>query len=419
MTSPNPAKHEPSHTLTWLTIEPHGASSAALAEWFEQETGVHVAVDRAPYSEITDRATHDVTSGRGRYDVIQYWYPMLGTLAEKEILADISSWWSENIPVLDPADFISVFRDTWCLIGDRRYGVPFDGDMHLLFYNRDILERHSLRPPATWDEYRHVARTVTEREGGDGVYGCGIMAADIPLILIGTYLNRLAGFGGHLFDTRGEPVANSPVAVAALEHLLSELPHALPEPARVAFDEMLGPWLAGQVAMVEFWADLGKISDSAGATAVAGRWGVVPLPRGPAPGGRTAAPLNAGWSLGISTRSQQPSLARDFLAFALRPDIGLRVSTMDGGLDPCRWSIYGLPAYRECVTEELAAAAESAVKSAAVPWPTDARWPTLQRALHMNLYLAVTGTKTAQQALDETQTAWRQVLPEQPTESVL
>jgi multiple sugar transport system substrate-binding protein len=229
------------------------------------------------------------------------------------------------------------------------------------------------------------------------------------LILIGTFLNRLAGFGGDFFDNLGKPTIHSPEAVAALEHLIAELPYALPSPATVAFDEMLGPWTAGKVGMVEFWADLGKISDAPG-QAITRQWGVCPLPKGPAPKGKTAAPLNAGWSLGISPKSRQTELALQFLSFCIRPDIVLRICTIQGGLDPARWSTYNLPAFRECVGEELASAAESAIRSAAVAWPTNGNWPQLQAILHENLYLAVCGNRSPQKALQDTQSAWSEHL---------
>jgi multiple sugar transport system substrate-binding protein len=162
--------------------------------------------------------------------------------------------------------------------------------------------------------------------------------------------------------------------------------------------------------MVEFWADLGKISDNPEGSSVVGQWGVAPLPKGPGPAGKTAAPLNAGWSLGVSALSSRRELALEFLKFTLRPDIGLRISTITGGLDPCRWSIYDLPTYRSSVTEGLAEAAGTAVKSAAVPWPTNAQWLALQGCLHQNLYQALTGKKPAQDALDDTQAAWCNIL---------
>ena len=395
--------------LNFLTIQPHTTASGTLARWFEEETGTQVNVTPVAYADISAAAIQDA-QGAGTYDLFQYWYPMLGALVGKGVLRDISTWWEEKASLIRPDDFIPVFRDTWCLVDGHRYGVPYDGDMHLLFYNKPLFEKYHFQPPKTWDEYLEIARTITKEESGSGIYGCGIMAADIPLILIGTFLNRLAGFGGNFFDEMGRPSINSPQAVAALDHLMLELPWALPDATRVAFDEMLAPWMAGKVGMVEFWADLGKMTDTTPQSALAGKWGVVPLPKGPSPGGKVAAPLNAGWSLGVSTRSSQPELAIEFLEFCLRPDINLRIGTIQGALDPARWSVYDMPEYRSCITEEMATAVTSAVRSAAVPWPTDARWPELQDILHRNLYRAVTGQTGPAEALRETQSAWNAVL---------
>lgn len=157
--------------------------------------------------------------------------------------------------------------------------------------------------------------------------------------------------------------------------------------------------------MVEFWADLGKISDAAGHS-IAHQWGVTPLPKGPAPKGVVAAPLNAGWSLGVSSKSRLPKLALDFLNFCIRPDIVLRICTSQGGPDPVRWSTYNTPAFCECVTEELAQAATTAIQSAAVAWPTDSLWPKLQEVLQTNLFNALAGVNSARQALDDSQAAW-------------
>lgn len=396
--------------ISLLCIEPHAVASRTLAGWFQEETGIRVEVHLAPYADITTRAMQDVTSGAAHYDVVEYWYPMLGALAEKGVLLDISSWWEGNALAFQAEDLIAVFRDTFCLVGKHRYGVPYDGDMHLLFYNTALFDKHKLEPPRTWDEYLEASRTITEAEAGSGVHGCGIMAVKIPLILIGTYLNRLASFGGNFFDAEGMPAINAPEAVAALEHLVEELPYSVPEPTAAGFDEMLGPWLAGRVGMAEFWADLGKMTDNPEQSAIPQGWGVVPLPEGPAPEGRLAAPLNAGWSLGVPTTTRQRELALEFLRFSLQPEINLRICTTAGGLDPIRWSTYDAPEYRQYATGELVDAARAAIQSAAVAWPTDARWPELQDILSENLSLALTKAKTPKQALDQTQAAWQRTL---------
>lgn len=396
-------------SINFLTIQPHTVASKEVAKWFEEETGARVNVLVVPYGNVTEKAVLDVTSGAGEYDVIEYWYPMLGSLVENGVLTDVTDWWDSNAEDFEADDFIPVFRDHFTSIDGVRYGVPYDGDLHILFYNTTLFEKYGLEPPTTWDEYLAACKTITDAEGADGTYGCGIMGAKIPIILIGTFLNRLCGYGGTFFDENGDPAINSPEAVAALEALIEQSPYALPEPAAVAFDELLGGWLTGRVGMAEFWTDLGQMTDNPEQSTIIGEWGAVPMPMGTGPKATHCAPLNAGFALGVSTMAQDPELALEFLKFISRPDINIRANTIVGGLDPTRWSTLDNEAYREHVTPALADTIKAAHASS-VPWPTDALWAELQEVLNENLSLALTGEKTPQEALDDTQAAWEEIL---------
>jgi ABC-type glycerol-3-phosphate transport system substrate-binding protein len=79
-------------------------------------------------------------------------------------------------------------------------------------------------------------------------------------------------------------------------------------------------------------------------------------------------------------------------------------------LDPVRHSTYNEPQYREYVGEELACAAQSAVFSAPVPWPTLPCWPNLQNVLNKILAKAINHALEPRQALEEAQSAWIQIL---------
>jgi multiple sugar transport system substrate-binding protein len=411
MVTPTPAeaKKFAGQSINFLTIQPHTVASKNLAQWFEEETGARVNVLVVPYANITEKAVLDITSGAGEYDVIEYWYPMLGSLVENGVLVDITDWWDQNAAEIKPDDFVPVFRDTFTMIGGKRYGIPYDGDLHLLFYNTTLFKKYNLTPPTTWDEYLEDCKTITEAEKANNIYGCGIMGAKVPLILIGTYLSRLGAYGGSFFDESGKPAINSPEAVAALEALVAELPYALPDPTAVAFDEMLGGWLTGRVGMAEFWTDLGQMSDNPEQSKIIGEWGVVPMPKGSGPKAKSIAPLNAGFGMGVSTKAQNKDLAMEFLKFNARPDINVRANTVVGGLDPTRLSTYDAPEYRKFVGP-IAEAAKAAVTSRAVAWPTDAKWAELQDVLNENLSLALTKAKTPKQALDDTQAAWEKIL---------
>lgn len=395
-------------TLNFLTIQPHNVAAQNLATWFEEETGAKVELIVVPYDNVIEKAVLDVTSGANEIDVIEYWYPGLGTLVENNTLENLDQWYVDSADWLKVDDFFPVYFDTFTKIGDSRYGIPYDGDMHLLWYLKPMLEKYELEVPKTWDEYLSVCQTITEGEKGEA-YGCAIMGAKSPLILIGTYLNRLGSFGGSFFDAEGNPTINSPEAVAALQALVDQSKYALPTPSAVAFDEALGAWFSAKTGMVEFWTDLGGMTDDPASSKIVGEWGVVPLPKGPGEKGRVVASVNAGFGVGVSAGSQKKDLAYAFLSFIASPEVAARYNTVVGGIDPVRKSTLENPKFIEFVGSEVAEAIKVSHANAVV-WPTDAKWFTLQEPLTDNLSLALTGDKTPQQALDDTQKAWEEIL---------
>ncbi len=408
-----PAKKFDGHEINMLAGQPHIVGCRNLAKWFEEETGARVNCLAVPYPNLPEKATLDVTSGAAEYDVFQYWYPSLGSMVDNGVLVDLTDWWNQHADAFQVDDIFPGFLDPYTLMDGKRYGIPYDGDLHVLFYNTTIFKKYNIaNPPATWDEYLNICKTITEGEKGtgSGIYGCGIMASKIPLILIGTFLNRLATFGGEFFDAQGNPTVNSPIAVAALEELMKEIPYALPDPKAVAFDELLGPWTTGRVGMIEFWTDGGQMSDNPAQSKIIGEWGVAPLPKGPPPNGRTAAPMNAGWGLGLSPLAKDKEVALAFLEFVMRPETNVRLNTVVGGIDPVRKSTFENPDFIKWVTPKEAEAAKAADSSALVAWPNMKQWPELQDILNDNLAKVLTGEKQPKQALDETQAAWIKIL---------
>jgi multiple sugar transport system substrate-binding protein len=407
-----PAKKYEGQTLNMLAGQPHIVGCRNLAKWFEEESGAHVNCLAVPFLNIPEKAMLDVTSGSGEYDIVQYWYPSLGQLTESGVLSDLTEWWDSHAAEFKTDDIIPGYLDPYTLYNGKRMGIPYDGDQHLLFYNTTIFKKYNIaKAPETWDEYLTICKTITEGEkasGGDA-YGCGIMATKFPLIIIGTFLNRLATYGGGFFDADGKPTVNSPEAVAALEELMKEIPYALPDPKAVGFDEMLGPWNNGKVGMVEFWTDLGQMADNPEQSKIKGEWDVAPMPKGPAPKGRIAAPMNAGWGLGLSTKSAQKELALEYLAFVMRPETNVRLNTVLGGIDPIRKSCFDDQRYIDWVTPKLAAAAKASALSSLVAWPNGANWTEEQDILTENLALVLTNEKTPKQALDATQAEWEKI----------
>jgi len=395
--------------INFLTVQPHVVAGTTLAGMFEEETGCKVNITAVPLPNCIEKPVLDVTSGVGHFDVIEYWYIGLGTLIENNVLADVTGWWNSKADELDFDDYMEAFVDAYTLMDGKRYGVPYDGDLWLLWYLKPIFEKYNLDPPATWDEYLECAKIITEGEKGNNVYGCGIMGAKDPLVLVGAFLSRLGSYGGSFFDSNDKPVVNSPEAVAALEGLVEQGKYAYSKPTAVHFDELMSGWTSGKIAMTEFWTDMGAMSDNPEESVIVGQWGAVPCPKGPGPKGQTIAPANAGWGLGVSTLSKNEEIAIAFMEFAARPDVCLDLNVVVGGLDPVRWSTLDNPGFIDFVSQEVVDAIRKAHQHA-VFWPRTALWFELQEPLTDNLSLALSGDKSPQQALDDTQKVWEEIL---------
>lgn len=391
-----------------LTNPPHVRSAEALAEWFHEETGAVVQNVVVNYEEMLDYTLKDVASAAPQLDVIMLWYAELGRLVEQGALIDLTDFIEKNREVLRPEDFIPSLYDPYTLCQGKRWAVPFDGDTHVLFYRKSLLEKHNLSPPETWDDYLNVARTITEKERNNGIYGTAIMAFHAPMIILSGYVNRLGSYGGRLLDEDGHPVVNSPEAIEALSAMVEHAKYALPTPLETDFDVSRDAFLSGRVAMVEQWTDVGVMAQDPTQSLIRDDWGVVQIPRANTPKGRHIPALNSGFSLAVSARAPNPRAAHAFLLFASRPDIALRLNLINGGIDPTRISTLKSQEYRN-FTPKVSEAVQAALEGATA-WPTVSQTPELLNELTGNVVMALEGRKSPRQALDDTQARWLEIL---------
>ena len=393
-------------TLRFMIINPHAGSIKPLSEGFNELTGATVEGVKVPYDQITAQATLDVMSGTNEMDVFQYWYVDKEALVRDGVLADITDRIAAEEADIDPADFLGALYDAYTLVDGRRYGLPYDGDTHVLFYNKEILDRNGLAPPATWDEYNAVAKAVTDAESANGVYGALLMCKQFPIILCSTYANRLGGYGGDFLDANGAPALTSDAAIGAAQTMLDAGPSAVPTPLETEFGNSIPVFLSGGAAMIEFWTDLGTWAQDANQSQIVDKWGVVPMPvAGTNTVNRPA--MNAGWSFGVSSGSHNPDMAWEFVRMQSSKEFHIRVLTDNTtGVDPTRRS--AMPAYREFAPLQ-ADAVEQAIDDA-FPWPTKPESPKLMQSLTDELGLMMAGDKTAEQAMADAQASWEDIL---------
>ncbi|MGF1646717.1 MAG: ABC transporter substrate-binding protein [Kineosporiaceae bacterium] len=394
-------------SLNVLYIEPHAGASEQLAAEFRARTGATINATIIPYDQVEQRAIDDVRSGAPTFDVFEVWYVSVGALAAAGVIDRLDGL--AVTPEVDSPDFIPSIYDPYSLYDRGRYALPFDGDAHVLFHNTEILERNGLKPPQTWDEYVQAVQQITEAESADGVYGAAVMAQNAPIIIVSTFANRLAGFGGGTFlDDAGRPTVNTESAVSAAQSLLDVAPFALPTPTETAFDQALPAFLGGQVAFAEFWTDLGVFAEDPEQSRIAGKWGVTRLPIG---GRATAsrAALNAGFGMAVSAASANKDLARQFITYATSRETNLSLITTTGsGIDPTRLSTVRDPSYASFAPQVQEAA--TAALDGALAWPTNEQAPELLQTLADALSTMLLDERDPQETMDEVQNQWEDIL---------
>jgi trehalose/maltose transport system substrate-binding protein len=315
---PGCTKREPDNTLHFLMWKPHQPRPLEEAiALFEARTGVHVdrhiGSENASeyYRELTTKLrNHDPDLDVFFLDVI--WPP---EFAARGWLADLS----ERLPESARADFFPGPLNADTIDGAVR-AVPFNIDVGLLFYRKDLLEKYHFSPPATWKELLAQSDAILAGEGKTHPDLIGYAGQfDQYEGLVCNLLEFVESGGGSLLDAQGRPALASPEVIHAVRFIRDELLHNAAHPRR-ASDYLLTAkeqesrdiFARGDAVFLRNWPETWNILNNPARSSVAGRVGMAPLPA--FEGGRHAGTLG-GWQLGIAAYSPRQAMAWKFISF--------------------------------------------------------------------------------------------------------
>jgi multiple sugar transport system substrate-binding protein len=333
-------------------------------------TGGHVNVVAVGFQTIYDKALLDASTGTNAFDAYVFDPQWMGDFTGPGYLLDLTDR-VNNDPQLNWQDIGPFFRDFNATYNGKVYTIPLDGDFHMVYYRKDLLEKDGLKPPATWDDYITVAQKYNGQDlNGDGQpdYGSCIAkkkGAQSYWWIISIAAGLLQGKGtndGAFFDTTNmNPLFGPNEAMTkALEMYKKTKDVGPPDELNMDVGGSRGLFTTGRCALTMDWGDIGTLApgtfaqDKTGATITPGWKQVLDRASGKlvncdattcpnAVDGVNYAPFASfgGWSGAINAKSPKANqdAAYDFLSYMSSPAIsGVDVTLGKTGYNPYRTS---------------------------------------------------------------------------------
>ena len=290
------------------------------------ESGIEIILNPVAQADVYTKLKNEFVSGTGAFDLVMLFPLFLPEFVNMGNLRPMDDLLEIRDPKLD--DIITPFRKLYCMYDDKLYALPYDGDVHVYYYRKDLFEHpgeradfkkkygYELGVPETWDKARDVAEFFTRKKGQmlagetlkNDFYGNGM--------LLGRgwchfeWMDHFTAYDGIYFDENLKPMINSQAGINALAELKEMKKFAPPGILSWGYMENRGSFLGGNLATFILWTDLFKFSYNKEESVVAGKVGISHIP-GAMVGGKLQykATMPFGRVLAVTSTTKHPAEA--------------------------------------------------------------------------------------------------------------
>lgn len=211
------------------------------------------------------------------------------------------------------------------------YAVPWYVDAGVLYYRRDLLDRHGFEPPRTWPELTRIAKLVLDAERDSKLAGFVWQGKQYEGLMC-VALEVLRSNGTDLWSGDRD---RAEYGLRFLRETIAT--HGITPLSTSMADEESTRWIFGEghALFMRNWPYAWSMLQQEGSP-VRGKVGVIPLPAFP---GFRSAPVLGGWMLAMPNNSTQQEIVRELISFLTSPDTQHRIA-MELGYNPVRRALY-------------------------------------------------------------------------------
>ena len=385
----------------------------ALTPEFEALTGIRVRYDKVPPVQIRQKCVLDLSSRSGSISThaadpmylplyaTNKWVEPLERYLDDPKLTD-KAWFRYD-------DIFEAWRKA-DMVGNSVFGIPFDGEVTLQTYRRDLFEAKGLKPAETLDDVLKNAKALHDPDNRMWGFCLRGMAGAGQNMYI--YPSIMGAFGARWFDPGGNIRVNSPEAVAALDWYVSSQKMYAPKAAQNwNWPDIADAFAQGTIASYIDGNTAASVIANPERSKVLGKIGYARWPKGPS--GRRVTSL---WNWALPINSALPQKAREatwlFIQWAASEETQARTSyntKLPGrrfGVN--RVSIWKSPEYTRTLADSgdglLQTTLDSLAQDTDVDWrPRIPQWPAIGETMSKIVQSALVGQMTPKAALDDAQ----------------
>ncbi len=409
-------------------------SGPSVKEVWERETGVPIEIVGAPAGDIWKRVLQDVTTGSAAFDIYTHPWNSLGDLVEAGGAANLDDFVAKHQPDWADGERGTPTAQTAELLykyGGSYYGASLDGDFQTWVYNKGYFEDpghmaafkdrfgRDLATPNTWEESDQISEFFTGRTGlGDvPIYGNGNDMA--PFWGLPRFYARMAAQAVpnmYWFDENGVPNLATEQAIKAATEYVKIKDFSHPDVLSWTYAEGYSGLGSGQTAHLSTYTNVAKFvdrmnDDGTPASPAAGMLSAY-IPPGVkhAEGNVRRAVIYYNITGTVSSQSANAEAAYLFLQWLSSTRIySWMTGNPAGYFDPFQKANFAEPFVQETYHPYMMDAIRETI-SRAVPTINFAGQTALDAALDEELQAALTGQKSAEEAMLAAQDKWVKII---------